>query len=130
MPQVELVPACPRCEGIKTGVILYGSYGNIQRVMAKNAAKGFHTVIREKDLGQIIDFLPNCICTECGFEWSGKVEPINLTGEEYKKFLEERGLSGIKIKKPPRGLFRKLYNYCLRKEFYKKERKNVSRNSK
>lgn len=88
------IEQCPRCSSSRTGIIEavnYGGYAGEMKLKKEALRKGYYikfvspedyrTYYRQYDI--------NCFCEDCGYEFSGEIEKVDLKGDKYDEFLKD-----------------------------------------
>lgn len=123
MPQIQVISDCPKCRSTATGIIKYGSSLSTQKEMLKGANIGYYVIVRPKQKDSQFDVLPNRFCSECRYEWldTDDKERERLSAEEYREYLEERGLWEMSIKNQKCGFIMRAIKKAIQKSREKGE---------
>lgn len=87
---------CPRCNSKMTGEILVSSSstGNDMKMEVRMMNKGrlVHFVSPDDYRSYYKTFGINAFCSECGYEFTGELEQVDLPFEDIEKYREEHGI--------------------------------------
>lgn len=111
------IPQCPKCQSWRTGRYI-NSFSLSNREIAYFYRKG---ELVKPSFVISHDKITKMYCEDCGAEWEGYIEPVNLTYEEIEKEKEKRKINYDTVR------FVKKYKSKNKKSFSDKASQKLSK---